>query len=165
MKSEEIKETTTMYEVLARYGLKPGRGDMISCPFHGADRHASMKIYKDGYHCFACGAHGDIFAFVQEYEHVSFKEAFLILGGQYEHDPKASSKVAIMRRQAQKKTREAQAERLEKAKALNRALITAYRWGIEHNEPMSDAWAENVHALELQYYIFEGLNNLWNTTT
>ena len=159
MKSEEIKETTTMFEVLARYGLKAGRGDMISCPFHGADRHASMKIYKDGYHCFACGAHGDIFGFVQEYEHVSFKEAFLILGGEYEHGTKASSRVALIRRKAQKATRDAKAERLKKARELNNALITAYRWGIEHNEPMSDAWADCVHALELQLYIHEGLNN------
>lgn len=158
MTSEQIKETTTMYEVLARYGLKVGRGNMICCPIHG-EKHASMKIYKDGYHCFACGAHGDIFGFVQDYEHVSFKEAFLILGGEYEHEAKASSRVALIRRKAQQATRKAQAERLKKARELNNALITAYRWGLDHNEPMSDAWADCMHALELQLYIHEGLNN------
>lgn len=84
MTVEEIKQQTTMQEVLSRYGIKTNRSEMCSCPFHGKDRHPSMKIYKDGYKCFTCGKYGDIFGFVQEYENCSFRDAFLILGGTYE---------------------------------------------------------------------------------
>ena len=31
----------------------------IRCPFH-ADRTPSLKLYGDHFHCFGCGAHGDV---------------------------------------------------------------------------------------------------------
>ena len=156
--AEEIKEATTMFEVLARYGLKAGRSNMISCPFHGTDNHPSMKIYKDGFFCFACGLHGDIFSFVQEMERCDFKTAFKILGGEYEQERTTSSKVAILRRKAAQKTRAEKEDRLRRKRQLNNELISAYRWILHHTEPMSDAWADAMHPLTLQLYIHEGLN-------
>ena len=40
----EIKSTLSIQTVLASYGLTPGKGNSIKCPFH-ADGKASMKIY------------------------------------------------------------------------------------------------------------------------
>jgi DNA primase len=34
---------------------------------------------KQFYHCFGCGAGGDVFSFVMQYEHVEFPEAARIL--------------------------------------------------------------------------------------
>ena len=158
MNKEQIKEATNMFEVLGRYGLKSGRGDMLSCPFHGEDRRPSMKIYKDGFHCFACGLHGDIFDFVQQMEHCDFKTAFKILGGEYASADTTSAKIAIMRRKAAQKTKAEQADRIQRKRQLNNELISTYRWIMDHSEPMSEAWAGAVHALELQLYIHEGLN-------
>lgn len=31
----------------------------MRCPFH-ADRTPSLKLYGDHFHCFGCGAHGDV---------------------------------------------------------------------------------------------------------
>ena len=157
MRSEEIKETTTMFEVLARYGLKANRQGMICCPIHG-ERHPSMKVYKDGYHCFACGAHGDIFSFIQDMERCDFKTALAILGGTYEHEDRRSAKIAIMRSKARQETRRAQEERSNKKKELNNRLISVYRKYLDRLEPMSDAWADCLNALTLQLYIHEGLN-------
>ena len=42
------------------YGVQVERGGMAHCPFHGADRHPSMKIYPNGFKCFTCGEHGDV---------------------------------------------------------------------------------------------------------
>ena len=42
-----------------------------------------MQIFKDGYNCHSCGRNGDILSFMMEYENISFKEAFLRLGGSY----------------------------------------------------------------------------------
>jgi len=80
---EELKEQVKMPEVARRYGLKIVRG-MSSCPFHGHDKHPSMKIYHDGFRCFTCGKYGDVIDFVVGMENISFKEAFKLLGGTYD---------------------------------------------------------------------------------
>ena len=44
-------------EAARRYGtVKHG---FMRCPFH-ADRVPSLKLYGDHFHCFGCGAHGDV---------------------------------------------------------------------------------------------------------
>lgn len=53
----EIKRTITPIEAARRYGsVKHG---FMRCPFH-ADRTPSLKLYGDHFHCFGCGAHGDV---------------------------------------------------------------------------------------------------------
>lgn len=53
----EIKRTITPIEAARRYGtVKRG---FMRCPFH-ADRMPSLKLYDDHFHCFGCGAHGDV---------------------------------------------------------------------------------------------------------
>ena len=45
------------------------------CPFH-SEATPSCVIYDDHYHCFGCGAHGDIFSYVQQTKNWNFKTAF-----------------------------------------------------------------------------------------
>ena len=53
----EIKRTITPIEAARRYGtVKRG---FMRCLFH-ADRTPSLKLYGDHFHCFGCGAHGDV---------------------------------------------------------------------------------------------------------
>ena len=59
---EAVKDRADPADVLALYGLHPDKANMISCPFHGKDEHPSMRMYKDGFYCFACGWHGDTIA-------------------------------------------------------------------------------------------------------
>ena len=80
MTRDEIKEMYNMRDVLALYRLQPDRKGFIHCPFHRGDRDASMKIYDRDFHCFACGAHGDIFSFIMLMECCDFKDAFHLLG-------------------------------------------------------------------------------------
>lgn len=53
----------------------------MSCPFHGDDKHPSMKVYdaNKGYHCFVCGEGGDVFDFVMKIDNVSFDDAVRIV--------------------------------------------------------------------------------------
>jgi hypothetical protein len=66
---QQVKEIP-IQEVLERYGveLRPvGNGRMAChCIFHD-DRHPSLVIYPDGFHCFVCGAHGDAVSFVSRW--------------------------------------------------------------------------------------------------
>ena len=148
-----------MFDVLARYGLKADRHNMLSCPFHGSDRHASMKIYKDGYNCFACGANGDIFGFVMEYENVDFKTAFQALGGTYARgEERRKASIAVQRRKLQAETAKIKEERRRLERWECNRAITDLRKIIATSEPMGDMWTWSVNMLERQLYIHEGLN-------
>lgn len=55
---------------------RAGRNLVGLCPFH-QERSPSFYVYDatDGYHCFGCGANGDIIKFVMETERVDFRVA------------------------------------------------------------------------------------------
>ena len=157
MTREQIKDKYHMVDILQRYNLKANRAGFIRCHFHTGDNSPSLKIYKDDFHCFSCGAHGDIFSFVQRMENVGFKEAFQILGGIYEK-PTFESNLAVYRAKKRKQERQREEQKQKDKRELNNALINAYRWGVEHNAPLSDAWCENYNALQKQLYVHETIN-------
>ncbi len=47
-----------LIDVARQYGLAERR-NMVNCIFHN-DRTPSMRLYPDHFHCFGCGAHGDV---------------------------------------------------------------------------------------------------------
>jgi DNA primase len=65
---EDVKERVDAAAVFARHiELRPsGSGFVARCPFH-EDHTPSFRVYpaKARYHCFGCGAHGDVFEFLQ----------------------------------------------------------------------------------------------------
>jgi DNA primase len=80
MTKEEIKQNTSMFDVIGRYGFQVNRSSMILCPFH-QEKTPSCSIKRDFFKCFGCGAAGDQFKFVMLMENCDFKEAFQELGG------------------------------------------------------------------------------------
>lgn len=70
---QTVKESVTARQAAVEYGLKANRNGMVHCPFHD-DRHPSMKVDK-GFCCFACGAKGDVIAFVADLFNLSPYEA------------------------------------------------------------------------------------------
>jgi len=69
-----IKDRLSMQEVVERYGFEVNRAHKMLCPFHN-DGHPSMHIYSDNFHCFTCGAHGDVISFVQKLYGLDFQKA------------------------------------------------------------------------------------------
>ena len=65
--------------VLAHYGLKPiGRGaqQTILCPFHDETKPScKVNLEKKAFHCFACGAKGNVLDFVARMEDASLTDA------------------------------------------------------------------------------------------
>lgn len=141
MTVDEIREQVNMFDLARDYGIKVDRHGMCSCPFHGTDKHPSMKIYKDGYKCFACGAYGDIFKFVQNVDNCDFKTAFLKLGGTYQREQNPAAEAI---RRAQMNAKSAERARTQEAEAgFKRELvraITMCQCIIEAYEPFSDEW-------------------------
>lgn len=158
MTVEEIKQAYTMSDVLSMCGLRqPDRKGFVHCPFHKGDREASMKIYERDYNCFGCGSNGDIFTFLQEFYHISFKEAFLMLGGTYEK-PSFSSGLAIYKAKKEREMRRKEEEKLQRRKELNNTLISIYREYMNKSDPLSDVWCDCYNALQYQLYVHEILN-------
>ena len=78
----EIRKSIDIIDVISHYiPLTPrGKNFFGVCPFHD-DHSPSMSVSKDKqiYKCFSCGATGNVFNFVMDYENVSFPEALKIL--------------------------------------------------------------------------------------
>ena len=70
---ETVKSLVTVREAAERYGLNINRHGMACCPFH-EDRHPSLKL-DERYHCFGCGADGDVIYFTAKLFHLSPYEA------------------------------------------------------------------------------------------
>ncbi len=78
----EIRNKLDIVDVISSYIplTKQGKNFFGVCPFHD-DTNPSMSVSREKqiYRCFSCGASGTVFTFVQNYEHISFKEALAIL--------------------------------------------------------------------------------------
>lgn len=79
---DKIKERLGIEEVVGTY-LKlerAGKNLKARCPFHN-EKTPSFIISPDRgtYYCFGCGAKGDIFSFVQEFEGLDFSGALKVL--------------------------------------------------------------------------------------
>lgn len=159
MTLDEIKRIP-MREIVERYGFTPNRAGFIHCPFHQGDKGASLKVYARDWHCHACGAHGDQIDFVRRMDGLSFKEAFVALGGTYEK-PTFHSKMTIYH---SKKTRETSEKKKKKKYYTMKEIsesITKYRKQKEDNEPFSDEWCEAVNELEYLLYVYEEMYKIY----
>ena len=63
---EEVKEQLNIRQVVEHYGFKVNRGRQFVCPFHN-DHKPSASIKNDYFHCFVCGAGGDLITFTAKY--------------------------------------------------------------------------------------------------
>lgn len=77
---EELKYKCDIVEVISQYvPLQKKSGRYFGCcPFHN-EKTPSFCVNNGWYHCFGCGASGDVVKFVMEMESVSFYDAVKIL--------------------------------------------------------------------------------------
>lgn len=79
----EIRNKTDIVDVVSKYVnlTKKGKNYLGVCPFHD-DHSPSMSVSseKQIFTCFSCGATGNVFTFVADFEKISFIEAVRLLG-------------------------------------------------------------------------------------
>lgn len=79
---EDIRFRCDIVDVIDSYLTLPRKGAVIKalCPFH-KEKTPSFTVnrQKQIFHCFGCGAGGDVFKFVMMHEHVDFPTAIRIL--------------------------------------------------------------------------------------
>lgn len=79
---EEVRSRNDIVEVISAYVKlqKKGSSYFGLCPFHNEKSPSfSVSRQKQMYYCFGCGAGGNVFTFLMEYENYSFVEALRYL--------------------------------------------------------------------------------------
>ena len=107
---EVVKQSVTAREAAELYGIAVGRGGMACCPFHD-DRHPSMKV-DTRFHCFGCGADGDVIDFTARFYDLSPKEATEKLAQDFglSYDSKAPPRRSYVRQKSEAQVRKEKRE-------------------------------------------------------
>ncbi len=82
---EEVRQKSDILDVVGSYVKlkKKGTAYFGLCPFHNEKSPSfSVSPEKQMYYCFGCGAGGNVFTFVMQYENFSFTEALEHLAAQ-----------------------------------------------------------------------------------
>ena len=83
---EKLRDQITISDVVRQKVVLSKKGHEYGglCPFH-SEKTPSFTVsdQKRFYHCFGCGAHGDVIGFVAETAGMSYKEAAIKLAGDY----------------------------------------------------------------------------------
>jgi hypothetical protein len=129
-------------ELSFKYGKHSGL-----CPFH-PDSRPSFYVYNDHYHCYGCGAHGDVIDFIQNLHGCGFKDACRHLGIST-GKPTKETRTKIIELN---KKREALKRYRQRERDIAFTLGTLIRWthmamaGIKNIKDMED-FADVYHAL------------------
>ena len=82
---EEVRQRSDIVDIISSYiSLKKSGSSYLGlCPFHNEKTPSfSVSGGKQMYYCFGCGAGGNVFTFLMEYENLTFPEALEQLAGQ-----------------------------------------------------------------------------------
>ncbi len=75
---EEVRSKTDIVDVISQYVNLQKKGSQYFglCPFHNEKTGSfSVSPQKQMYYCFGCGAGGNVFSFLMNYDNMTFKEA------------------------------------------------------------------------------------------
>ena len=150
---EAVKQSVSTRDAAAFYGIEVKRNGMACCPFHD-DKNPSMKV-DQRFHCFGCGADGDVIDFTAKLFDLSPKEAAEKLAQDFGliYDSQAPPR----RKYVRQKT-EAQKFREDRQRCY-RVLSDYYhllkKWGIDHSPrtPEEEPHPRFVEAIQKKTYV------------
>ena len=144
---EIVKYGVGCREAAERYGVEVNHYGMALCPFHN-DRHPSLYVADDHYHCFACGEHGDVIDFVSKLFHLSLYDAAQKLAADFHLTPdKPPSAAALHAKRIQ-----TEAQQLRENERLCFSVLSDYArvlrsWKVQY-APQSPAEAPDERFIE-----------------
>ena len=156
---EIVKYGVSCRDAAERYGVEVNRYSMALCPFHN-DRHPSLYVADDHYHCFACGEHGDVIDFVSKLFHLSLYDAAQKLAADFHLTPdKPPSAAALHAKRVQ-----TEAQQLRENERLCFSILSDYAhvlrdWKVRYApqspaEAPDERFVEACHKLdEVEYYL------------
>ena len=157
---ETVKSAVTVKQAAEYYGYKVNRSDMICCPFHD-DRHPSMKLNKDYFYCFGCGATGDVIDFVARLFGLSSYEAAKKLAYDFGINPD-NPPVAMALKKPYPLARVFRNDEMYCLRVLCDYLHLLERWKIEYapqspEDNLDDRFVEAGQMLEYVEYLLDVL--------
>lgn len=161
--AETIKSLITMGDIFQKYGFDVGRNGFLCCPFH-QEKTASLKAYKDDtrWHCFGCGAGGDVITFVMMLYHINFSQAIVRINSDFAlgltNEKPDSRTMAKIAREKAKKKRELDAYRAEYDKKIleyRRLWHAKLFMAPKSTEDVSDEYIEACHKLPVLEHYFD----------
>ena len=130
-KADYIKSHITMEDVIEKYHKAGKHRGRTSCPFHGGEND-NLGYDSRVYHCFVCGAKGDVIEFVRQLENLSFPDALTMLDRDFglglnalDDSERAAAEAAQRKREADERRRSSEAVRTRKIFVLFTRII---RW-------------------------------------
>lgn len=77
---QELKMRSPVQDVIGRYVelKRAGRNMVGRCPFH-SEKTPSFTVFEDNFHCFGCGAGGDVITFAMRIENLDYRDAVQFL--------------------------------------------------------------------------------------
>lgn len=153
---DKIRALNPLSVELERYGIKADKKGFARCPFH-SEKTASFRVYPDNtFHCFGCGAHGDVITFVMKMQNISFSDTCARLDGEVSYSEQR--KINKIKREREKEAQKRVLATDEYFNALdlfeaNETIIRDLRPTSAEAKP-DDVWiyALNMRSL-LEYYL------------
>ncbi len=162
--ASEIKQSVDMKTLCSFLGIGVSRSGFCRCPFHGQDRHPSMKIYPGtrGFCCFTCGEKGSVIDFVMKYNSCKYWTAVEWLNSAFKlglpldrkdtEEDRKNAEIAKKQRQIERELKQAIKDELFETYLNAGDLVMALERDKEAYRParMDDEWDERfVTALRL----------------
>ena len=156
---EIVKENVNLREAAELYGIDVNRYGKALCPFHN-DRHPSLYVADDHYHCFACGEHGDVIDFVSKLFQLSLYDAAQKLAADFHLSPDKPPSAAALHA----KRIRTEAQQLKANERLCFSVLSDYArvlrdWKVQYApqspaEAPDERFVEACHKLdEVEYYL------------
>lgn len=166
-----VKERLDITDVARHYGVQVVRGNKAYCPFH-PDKTPSMSFYDGNqkFHCFGCGAGGDVIDLVQKLLNLSKMEALRELNDDFRlgldlDTPPSPEKVRMAI--ADRRRRQHEKELFRQWEAGSFLILSGYcralqRWKEQYapqypGEPLHPRFLEALHRLDYVEYLLDAV--------
>lgn len=159
---ETVKTAVNVREAAQLYGVAVNRCGMALCPFHN-DRHPSLLVVDDHYHCFACGVHGDVIDLAANLFGLNLYDAARKLAADFHLAPDRPLPESIRQKLKQK----TKAQQLREDERLCCSVLGQYRrtpeeWKLRYapqtpEETLNERFVEACHRLPWAEYLLDAL--------
>ena len=162
---EVVKQSVTAREAAELYGIAVGRGGMACCPFHD-DRHPSMKV-DTRFHCFGCGADGDVIDFTARLYDLSPKGAAEKLAQDFglSYDSKAPIRRSYVRQKTEAQARKENREHAWRVLADYYHLLRKWETDYSPRTPDEDPHPRFLEAVQKKEYMGYLLDTFLDSST
>ena len=158
---ELVKASVTVKQAAETYGCQVGRGGMMCCLFH-EDRYPSMKLNRDYFYCFGCGATGDVVDFVARLFGLSSYEAAKKLADDFGIGPDKPPAAAALKEPEYPLAHSFRRDSLYCQRVLCVYLHLLEHWKVEYaphspEDELDDRFVEAGQMLEYVEYLLDVL--------